>query len=89
MQILLEDPEPLMIHSEIVLRNGEPVGEVRAASYGHTLGGSVGLAMVHGEDVNAAWLDEGEWAVDIAGRIYPARVSLRPMYDPAMERIRA
>ncbi len=88
-QILLEDPEPLMTHSEIVLRNGEPVGEVRAASYGHTLGGSVGLAMVHGDDVNAAWLDEGEWAVDIAGRIYPARVSLRPMYDPAMERIRA
>ena len=88
-QILLEDPQPLMIHSEIVLRNGEPVGEVRAASYGHTLGGSVGLAMVHGDDVNAAWLDEGEWAVDIAGRIYPARVSLRPMYDPAMERIRA
>lgn len=88
-QILLEDPEPLMIHSEIVLRNGEAVGEVRAASYGHTLGASVGLAMVHGDDVSAAWLEEGEWAVDIAGRIYPARVSLKPMYDPSMERVRA
>ena len=45
-QILLEDPEPLMFHSVVVLRDGVPVGEVRAASYGHTLGGEVGLAMV-------------------------------------------
>jgi len=39
-QILLKDPEPQMIHAEIVLRNGVPVGDVRAAAYGHTLGGS-------------------------------------------------
>jgi hypothetical protein len=25
--------------------------------------------------------------VDIAGRRYPAIVSLRPLYDPAMERV--
>jgi 4-methylaminobutanoate oxidase (formaldehyde-forming) len=78
-----------MIHQEIVLRNGVPVGDVRAASYGHTLGGSVGLAMVTGDPVDAAYLNEGKWEVEIAGRIYPARVSLRPLYDPGMERIRA
>jgi 4-methylaminobutanoate oxidase (formaldehyde-forming) len=88
-QILLKDPEPLMFHSEVVLRNGIPVGEVRAASYGHTLGGSVGLAMVSGDPVNAAYLDEGEWEVRIAERTYPAEVSFKPMYDPGMERIRA
>ncbi len=87
--ILLKDPDPLMVHSEIVLRNGTPVGEVRAASYGHTLGGSVGLAMVHGEDVTIGWLGEGDWSVDIAGRIYPAEVSLKPFYDPGMARVRA
>jgi len=87
-QILLKDPEPQMIHQEIVLRNGEPVGEVRAAAYGHTLGGSVGLAMVQGDPVDAAYLEEGKWEVDIAGRIYPAAVSLRPMYDPEMKKIR-
>ena len=88
-QILLKDPEPLMVHSEIVLRNGQPVGEVRAASYGHTLGGSVGLAMVSGDPVDKAYLEQGEWSVDIAGQVYPAEVSLRPMYDPGMERVRA
>ena len=43
---MLDDPEPLMYHGEIVYRDGEIVGDVRAASYGHTLGGAVGLSMV-------------------------------------------
>ena len=84
------DPEPLLFHAEIVHRNGERVGEVRAGSYGHTLGGAVGLAMVHADGpVDQAWLDGGTWEVDIAGTRYPARVSLEPMYDPRMERIKA
>jgi len=88
-QILLKDPEPQMIHAEVVLRNGVPVGEVRSAAYGHTLGGSVGLAMVEGDPVNLAWLEEGKWEVDIAGNIYPAEVSFKPMYDPGMIKVRA
>ena len=88
-QIFLTDPEPQLIHSEIVLRTGVPVGEVRAGSYGHTLGGAVGLAMVGGDPVDAAYLDEGSWEVDIAGRVYPAEVSLKPMYDPGMKKVRA
>jgi 4-methylaminobutanoate oxidase (formaldehyde-forming) len=88
-QILLKDPEPLMFHGEIVLRNGVPVGHLRSASYGHTLGGAVGLAMVRGEPVDTAWLDAGKWEVDVAGKIYPAEVSLKPMYDPGMARIKA
>jgi len=87
-QILLQDPEPLMYHGEVVLRDGKVVGDVRAAAYGHTLGGAVGLAMVEGEQVDAAWLESGRWEVDIAGRIYPATVSLMPLYDPGMERVR-
>ena len=38
--------------------HGVPVGDIRAASYGHTLGGAVGLAMVEGEVVNQAYLDD-------------------------------
>jgi len=89
-QVLVKDPEPMMFHGEIVLRDGKPVGEVRAASYGHTLGGAVGLAFVHGDPVvDAGFLDNGVWEVDIAGRRFPVEVSLRPMYDPDMQRVRA
>jgi 4-methylaminobutanoate oxidase (formaldehyde-forming) len=89
-QVLVKDPEPLLFHAEPVRRNGRPVGYVRAGSYGHTLGGAVGLAMVEaGAPIDAAWLNDGRWEVDIAGRLYPAVVSLRPLYDPRMERIKA
>jgi len=88
-QVLLTDPGALLFHGEPVLRDGKPVGYVRAASYGHTLGGAVGLAMVDaGEPVDAAWLAGAAWEVDVAGRLVPARASLRPMYDPTASRVR-
>ena len=89
MQVLVTDPAPMMFHAEVVRRNGTAVGYVRAASYGHTLGGAVGLVMVEaGEAITQAYLDGGTWDVDIAGTRYPAVVSLKPLYDPEMKRIR-
>jgi 4-methylaminobutanoate oxidase (formaldehyde-forming) len=92
-QVLVGDPAPMLHHAEVVHRDGRAVGYVRAGSYGFTLGGAVGLAMVGSVDasepVTKAWLDTGTWEVDIAGVRYPATVSLRPLYDPANERIKA
>jgi 4-methylaminobutanoate oxidase (formaldehyde-forming) len=89
-QVRLLDPEPLLYHAEIVLRDGRPVGYLRAGSYGWTLGSAVGLAMVEGgaEPVTADWLASGRWEVDVAGTRHPAEVSLRPMYDPTSSRVR-
>ncbi|GAA1795409.1 FAD-dependent oxidoreductase [Nostocoides veronense] len=88
--VLLRDPASLLFHAEPVLRDGEFVGYLRAASYGWTLGGAVGLAMVEApEAVTTDWLDTGTWEVDVAGRCVPAMVSLRPLYDARSERIRS
>lgn len=88
-QVLVTDPEPLMFHAEVVRRNGKPIGYIRAASYGFSLGGPVGLAMVDaGQPLDQAWIDAGEWTVEIGGSTYPAVVSLRPLYDPANARIK-
>ena len=89
-QVLVKDPEPLMFHAEILLRDGKPVAEIRAASYGFTLGGAVGLAMVESDEpIDEPTLAGSRWEVDIAGKTYPAEVSLRPMYDPDMKRVKA
>ena len=89
-QVLLTDPASMMYHAEVVHRSGVEVGYIRAASYGHTLGGAIGLAMVARSDggVDQSWLDSGEWTVDVAGMQYPAVVSLKPLYDPGNVRIR-
>ncbi|MFM2073241.1 MAG: hypothetical protein RLZZ623_3505 [Actinomycetota bacterium] len=89
-QLLITDPEPLLFHAEVIRRNGVPVGYIRAASYGHTLGGAVGLAMIEaGEPVTAAYLSDATWTVEIADRQYPAMASMSPLYDPRNERIKA
>ena len=66
------------------------MGDVRIASYGHSLGGAVGLSMLEGvaEPITAAWIREGKWEVDVAGVRYPARASLRPLYDPENQELK-
>ena len=87
-QVLLTDPEPLLFHAEVVSRNGRPAGYIRSASYGFTLGGAVGLAMIDADQpIDQKYLDSGDWTVQIGNGIYPAVASLRPMYDPASKRV--
>ena len=88
--VVLEDPEPLLFHGEVLLRDGSAVGDVRSGSYGWTVGAAVGLAGVgHDGGVTREWLEAGTWEVDVAGTRHPARVSLRPPYDPTAARVRA
>jgi len=39
--------------------------------------------------VDEAFLNGGKWQVDIAGRLFPAMVSAKPLYDPESKRIHA
>ena len=83
--VALDDPTVFAHHGEVVYRDGAVVGDVRAASYGHAVGGAVGLAMVApggGAAATKKWIDGGDWAVDVAGTMVPARATLGPLYDP-------
>jgi 4-methylaminobutanoate oxidase (formaldehyde-forming) len=39
------------------------------------------------EAITQAFLDSGQWTVNIAGNSYTASASLKPMYDPTNARI--
>jgi 4-methylaminobutanoate oxidase (formaldehyde-forming) len=89
LQILVKDPDALLFHAEPVLRDGKPVGYIRAASYGHTLGGAVGLAMISADvAIDAKWIEAGRWEVQIANDKFPAVASLKPLYDPENKRVK-
>lgn len=89
-QVMVKNPEPLLFHAEIVSRNGKPAGYVRSGSYGYTLGGAVGLFMIEADQpIDEAYIKTGTWEIDIAGKIYPATVSLKPLYDPENKKIKA
>ncbi|MGZ5294855.1 MAG: FAD-dependent oxidoreductase [Actinomycetota bacterium] len=89
-QVLVDDPEPLLYEREQLYRDGERVGEVENGAYGHTLGGGVGLASVELEDnITDDFINSGRWELDIVGTRYPVTVSLTPLYDPKRVRIKA
>jgi glycine cleavage system aminomethyltransferase T len=39
--------------------------------------------------VNKDFLESGTWEVEIAGKLYPVKASLNPMYDPKNLKIKA
>jgi len=89
-QVLVDDPDALLFHAELITRNGKNAGYVRSGSYCYTLGGAVGLFMIEtGEVVDQDYIDQGKWEINIADKIYPAKVSLKPMYDPKNEKIKS
>jgi len=89
-QFLLNDPDPMLYHNEPIWRDGALAGYIRSAMYGHTLGGAVALGYVENPDgVDADYVQSGAYEIEIAGVRYPATASLRPLYDPKSERIKA
>jgi len=88
-QFLLEDPEALLYGEEPIIRDGKTVGYLRSGAYGHTLGGPMGLGYVeHEEGVTLDFIKSGKFEIQVAGERFPARASLRSMYDPKNLRVR-
>jgi heterotetrameric sarcosine oxidase gamma subunit len=88
----LEDPDPMMWGGELVLRDGEPAGQVTSAAWSDTFGVSVGLAYLWHPDrgpVTTEHVTSGTYAVDVGGEIHLADVGLRAPFDPSNERVRS
>ncbi|MDP5084786.1 MAG: FAD-dependent oxidoreductase [Yoonia sp.] len=90
-QFKLADPSAHLHHNEPLLRDGKIVGFLTSGGYGHALGAAVGLGYVPcthpGEP--AAQMLAATYQIEVAGRLYDAKASLAPMYDPKALRPRA
>ncbi|MGQ2906869.1 MAG: GcvT family protein [Aliihoeflea sp.] len=87
-QFKLTDPQPLLFHNEAIVRDGEIVGTITSGNYGHHLGGAIGLGYVPSKGETADALLASTYEIEVAGIRHPATASLKPMYDPASERVR-
>ncbi len=88
--LALERSEPLLYHNEPIWRDGRLVGKTTSGMFGHTLGWPLALGYVAngGEPVSPEWLAAGRYEIEVAAERFPARVTLRPFYDPASERVK-
>ncbi len=77
------------IGGEPILHDGEPVGQVTSAAFGHRLGGAVALGYVERDaDTIEAMAAAGGFALDIACEAAPVTISFDAPYDPAGTRMR-
>ena len=89
-QFLLDDPEPLLYGNELIYMDGVNVGYLQTGAYGFTLGGAVGMGFVE-NDAGATpdFINSGKYEIDIGEIRYPAKASLKPMYDPEGKKVRS
>ena len=88
-QFRLTDPEPLLYHNEPIVRDGQIVGYLSSGAYGHYLGGAMGLGYVPCKGQSPADVLASTYEIDVMGTRVRAEASLRPMYDPKSERVKA
>jgi 4-methylaminobutanoate oxidase (formaldehyde-forming) len=88
-QFKLKDAEPMLYHNEPVIRDGEIVSYITSANYGHTLVGAIGMGYVPCAGEKPDEVLASKYEIEIAGVRVEAEASLRPMYDPKSERVKA
>lgn len=85
---VLEDPEPVLWGSELIYRNGMPVGYTTSGSYGHTVGGAIAMGYVNDPGVvTAEFVQDGRYEINVNGARCVATAHLRAPYDPERKKI--
>ena len=88
--LTLNDNTANPIGGEPILYNGEPVGQVTSAAFGHSVGTSVAMGYVdRDEAILEQMMAVGGFALDISCDVFSCTASLDPPYDPGGGRMRA
>ena len=87
-QVFATDPDVDLMGGEPLYCGDAWIGYVRAAAFGYTLGGGVGLAMIgNANGVTKDWLKAGDFAAQMPDGRTEVSFSLQPIFDPKRERI--
>ena len=82
-QFRLEDPDRLLYHDEPIFRNGEILGRTTSGMWSYTQERCLAMGyLVHQDGIDKAWLEAGEYEIEVAGVRIPTTASLRPFYPP-------
>ncbi|MEM1429686.1 MAG: FAD-dependent oxidoreductase [Pseudomonadota bacterium] len=82
-------PEVVLLGRETIYRDGERVGYLSSAGFGHTIGQSIGMGYVRSsEAIDRAYLRAGTYELEVATERVPCALHLAPLVDPKMERVK-
>jgi len=83
-------PDVILYGRETIYRDGQRVGWLSSGGFGHTVGRSIGMGYVRNpEGVTADYVLSGRYELEVATERLPCDVTLAPLWDPKMARIKA
>jgi 4-methylaminobutanoate oxidase (formaldehyde-forming) len=85
---VLRDPEQALWGSEPIYLDGQPVGYTSSGSYGHSVGGAVGMGYIKG-DFDWKQIASRKLEIGVNGKRMAAAAYLKPPYDSERKRILA
>ena len=74
---------------EALYHNGDRVGRLTSGGYSVAFNKSIGMGYVPCKSESAAQVLASRYEIDVAGIKVGAEASLRPMYDPTSQRVKA
>ena len=84
------DGDVILSGRETIYRNGERCGWLSSAGFGHTLGKSIGMGYVRSDEaIDKEHVLSGEYELEVATRRVKAEVTLAPLYDPKMAKVKS
>jgi len=86
----VDDSDVILLGRETIYRNGERVGWLSSAGFGHTIEKPIGYGYVRNQGgVDADYLISGSYELEVASERVPCAIHLEPLYDPRMEKVKA
>ncbi|WP_160010911.1 FAD-dependent oxidoreductase [Rhizobium sp. 18055] len=84
-----DDPDVVLLGRETIYRDGKRVGWLSSGGFGYTIGKPIGYGYVRNADgVSEEFVLSGTYKLDVARVRVPCRVSLKPLYDAEMVRVK-
>ncbi|MEL6120797.1 MAG: FAD-dependent oxidoreductase [Pseudomonadota bacterium] len=84
------DPDVILFGRETIFRDGQRCGWLSSGGFGHTVGRSIGIGYVRADDViDRDYVLSGHYQLEVATELVDANVTLTPLYDPGMSRIKS
>ncbi|HAX04135.1 MAG TPA: FAD-dependent oxidoreductase [Acidimicrobiaceae bacterium] len=89
-QFRVEDQDLISYHDDPIFRNGVYVGRTTGGMWSHTQDRCLTMAYLNNPSgVDQAWLDSGDWQIEIGTRRRPVTPSIRSFYDPKNQKVRS
>lgn len=85
----IDDPQQVLLGRETILRNGQPVGWLSSAGFGHHVGKYIGYGYIrNASGVDSDYVLTGKYQLEVATELVDCQVHQSPLYDPSMSRIK-